>query len=139
MKWILMAASYGLALCGALLWYSIADAHDHGRPDLDKWYQSLDRPGMGNPWGGNFSCCNKQDCHPTESEYRGNETWARLGIQNDGVWTLVDYVHIPDEKIIRHKDNPTGGPVICHTMAWEGKQFAPSAVTIYCYVPGYEN
>lgn len=134
----LLATAVALCLCAP------AFAHDHVNPNFDSWYQSLQRPdtagnSQGYFGGGILSCCNKSDCHETEAEIRDNDWWARLVVRDsDGSETKRDWVRVPPEKIIRNKANPTGSPVICHTLAWNGTTLAPTNVTIYCFVPSFE-
>lgn len=126
-----------IAACVALP----ATAHDHHKPQLDQWYQSLERPdrkGMGWGYSNSISCCQLTDCHETEAEFRGSDVWARLGYQENGDWHLVNWMKVPPEKIIRQKYNPTGNPVICHTMSWKKNSYemetGPGGVEIYCFI-----
>ena len=117
-----------------------AFAHDHNRPDLDQWYRSLERPDRVGQYSGagGTSCCNLRDCHETEAEYRGSEVWARLGYRKDGAWILLNWMRVPEQKILKKKHNPTGSPVICHTLSWKKNmkemETGPGGVEIYCFI-----
>jgi hypothetical protein len=132
-----------IAITLALLLPLPALAHDHNQPNFDSWYQSLERPdlqgrtGFGG-YGGGISCCNKTDCHETEAEIRGNDWWARLVVVKNGVEEKLDFVRVPPEKVIHNKANPTGSPVICHTLSWVGNHISADSAVIYCFIPGFE-
>jgi hypothetical protein len=114
-------------------------AHDVNHPEFDDWYSGLTRPGT------TASCCNVSDCHRTEAEYRADGWWARIGrpvYRSNAAgkpyvadWVLLDFIHIPEDKILRQHDNPTGEAVICHsTPILIGIQ----PVILYCFVPPSE-
>lgn len=73
-----------------------AYAHDGMHDD---WMKSLMRPDVGG------SCCNLTDCRVTEARLT-KEGWEAMN-------QLGQWVKVPNEKIIRGKDNPTGRPVLC--------------------------
>lgn len=73
-----------------------AYAHDGMHND---WMNSLIRPDIGG------SCCNLTDCRVTEARMTGEGWVAQTQLGN--------WVKVPNEKIIRGKDNPTGRPVLC--------------------------
>jgi len=73
-----------------------AYAHDGVHND---WMNSLVRPDVGG------SCCNLHDCKVTDAKMTG-DGWVALN--QFGQW-----VKVPETKIIRGKDNPTGRPVLC--------------------------
>ena len=112
---------------------SPALAHDHAHPELDNWYTSLKRQD-------GFNCCSKNDCHPTEAEYRGEDVWARAGmLKEDGSWELADYIKVPKNRII-YRDNLAGEPVICHSMVYNTDHTLNyMGISIYCYIPGWDN
>jgi len=56
-----------------------------GHDQLHYWYQTLKQPGTG------MSCCNNQDCRPTEARMVGNDVQVKV----DGDWTTV-----PPNKIL---------------------------------------
>lgn len=129
-----------LAIVSVLILSVPALAHDHNEPNLDSWYQSLqrpDRPQYG--YQGIVSCCNKEDCHPTEAEHRGDDWWAQLIEMHGGEGTPNAWVKVPPEKILKNTTNPTGRAVLCHTQAWVGSTFSPGSVVLYCFVPGFES
>jgi len=117
----------------------VAKAHDVNHREFDGWYSGLKRPGT------TASCCNVSDCHRTQAEYRADGWWARVGkpvYRSDAAgkvyvadWVLLDFIHIPEDKILRQHDNPTGEAVICHsTPILIGVQ----PVILYCFVPPFE-
>ena len=75
-----------LALCGAIM-YNVpmvrADdphgMHGAGHDELHHWYLTLKQPGNG------ASCCNNQDCRPTQSRMINGE----LQVEVDGQWSTV--------------------------------------------------
>ena len=116
------------AIAFILFLASMAIAHDQHRPDLDSWYGSLKR-------GDGFPCCNTRDCHPTEAELRDGEWWARIGLpKGDGAWEMLAWVKVPASVILSGKQNQAGEPVICHSIAFDGANFDPAGVHIYCFV-----
>lgn len=148
----IILCAYALTIVLALISDFIAPAypHDYKRPDLDAWYSGLHRKGL------THSCCSKEDCHPTEAELRDGEWWARIGkpidTWNHRDWELEDYVHIPDELIVRDDrgmpvTNPEGEAVICHTIVWQGQSWMQKGggvldaehTTVYCFVPPFES
>jgi hypothetical protein len=83
-----------------------AKAQDHYHPLQDaaiheKFYSTWYMPD--NPAK---SCCDKQDCYPTEIKYVGTTLFARR--REDGQWIVV-----PAQKIERHRDNPDGRNHVC--------------------------
>jgi hypothetical protein len=137
------------ALVAFAWWYILpSSAHDWKQPNLDQWYGSLQRPGMGNGgYGGGASCCSKTDCHTTDAEYRDGEWWARLGRpidkpNGDRDWELEEWIKIPDHVIVRSPSgnavrNEAGEAVICHPIVWkENGHLDPVNTTVFCFVPG---
>jgi hypothetical protein len=59
--------------------------HGDGHDQLHHWYQTLKQPKNG------ASCCNNQDCRPTQSRMINGEVQVEI----DGEWTIV-----PREKIL---------------------------------------
>jgi hypothetical protein len=92
-----------LAACFQL---SQARAQDHNHPPADaaiheKFYSTWmmpDRPDL--------SCCNRQDCYPTEVRFRDGFWEAKR--REDGV-----YVRVPWEKVEKNRDNPDGRNHVC--------------------------
>ncbi len=104
-----------LVVCLAFPFAAKAQDHGHNHPPQDaaiheKFYSTWYMPD--NPAK---SCCNKQDCCPTEIKYVGTTLFARR--REDGQWIVV-----PAQKIERHRDNPDGRNHVCmpppnHTQA----------------------
>jgi len=95
-----MLAYFAIICVGySLMGYRLAKADEHHHPVQDEplhekfystWYMP-DQPAK--------SCCNKEDCYPTEIKYVGTTLFARR--REDGQWIVV-----PTHKIERHRDNP---------------------------------
>jgi hypothetical protein len=83
-------------------------------PALRPWFESLKQPGTG------ASCCSISDCRPVQ--YR---------LAPDGYEALVGsmWLHVPDDRVLRHQQNPLGRAVLCRS---------PASGTIFCFVPGPE-
>lgn len=95
-------------------------ANEQIDPATSNWYQSLRQPKTG---GG---CCTFADCRPTELRQSPTDSskWeAFISKELFGPDAPDAWMTIPDDKIIQHKDNPTGRVVIC----WFNQQ-------IYCAV-----
>lgn len=77
------------------------------------WYSKLLQPDTG------MSCCSISDCR--------HEPWRQT---SDGYDVFIDgeWVRIPDDKILKRTDNPTGEAVTCHA----GK-------TIFCFIRPVES
>jgi hypothetical protein len=95
-----------LVVCLACPLAAKAQDHGHTHPPQDaavheKFYSTWYMPD--NP---TKSCCNKQDCYPTEIKYIGTTLFARR--REDGQWIVV-----PAQKIERNRDNPDGRNHVC--------------------------
>ncbi len=121
-----------------------AYAHDHHRPDLNTWYNSLTTNGG----EGGSSCCNMHDCHLTVAEIRGEDWWAKVGYpiwEGDGGdgdttqvvdWVLTEFVKVPKEAILK-RDNLVGTSVICHAPLarnTDGVTYDSRGVLIRCFL-----
>jgi hypothetical protein len=81
-----------------------AQEHQHPPQDVqihEKFYSTWYMPD--NP---TKSCCNKQDCYPTEIRYVGSTLFARR--REDGQWVVV-----PPQKIERNRQ---AGTVFCFAL-----------------------
>jgi hypothetical protein len=81
-----------------------AQEHHHPPQDVqlhEKFYSTWYMPDQPTK-----SCCNKQDCYPTEIKYAGKGLFARP--REDGEWIVV-----PPQKIERNRDNPDGRNHVC--------------------------
>lgn len=65
------------------------------------------------------SCCNQQDCYPTEAQYRNGQWFAMQ--RETGQWVAV-----PPGKVETNRDNPDGRNHVCMS----------SAGTVYCFIAG---
>lgn len=65
------------------------------------------------------SCCNKEDCYPTEARFKRGQWWARQ--RETGQW-----MRIPPEKVERDRDSPDARAHVC----------ASKAGYVYCFVVG---
>ncbi len=81
----------------------------HADAQSDTWMRSLMRPDVGT------SCCNLNDCTPTDAEWKGGQWWAMIRGQ---------MTPIPPEKIVRSPLSMDGEAWVC-----------VGTVTIFCFVP----
>jgi hypothetical protein len=72
------------------------------------WFRSLKQPGTGT------SCCDLSDCR-TVRVRSGAQGYEALVSKPDFPIEFPLWVAIPDDKIIRGKDNPLGAAVLCWT------------------------
>jgi hypothetical protein len=93
---------------------TVAEPPADADPALRPWFESLKQPGTG------VSCCSISDCRPVQ--YR---------LANDGYEALIDsgWIHVPEDRVLRHQPNPLGRAVLCRS---------PASGTIFCFVPGPE-
>jgi hypothetical protein len=95
----LMAAGLATGIAAALFALPVKSqqgVHGEGHAQLHHWYTSLhDKAGR--------SCCNMQDCRPTEARVRNGAVEMLV----DGEWTVV-----PPEKIL-NKASPDLGSHVC--------------------------
>ena len=104
---------------------SQARAQDHNHPPADvviheKFYSTWmmpDRPDL--------SCCNRQDCYPTEVRFRDGFWEAKR--REDGA-----YVRVPWEKVEKNRDNPDGRNHVCMPPPDRGVQ----RQEVFCFVLG---
>lgn len=88
----------------AMLSYASAQEHHHPPQDVamhDRFYSSWDRPDMPG-----VSCCNKEDCYPTEAKFERGSWYAKQ--RENGEWMKV-----PPEKIERNRDAPDARAHVC--------------------------
>ena len=104
---ILVAAAIGSAPAAP------PDGADPNSP-VGKWFQSLKQPGSG------ASCCSIADCRPVDYRMGTGGYEAKL----DGDW-----VHVPEERILRGQTNPTAHAIVCRS---------PVNGSILCFVPASE-
>lgn len=69
------------------------------------------------------SCCNKQDCYPTEAKFEGGRWYAQR--REDLKWMLV-----PPEKMERNRDNPDGRSHVCMARPEVGE-------FLFCFTLGW--
>jgi hypothetical protein len=80
-------------------------------PSLSPWFEGLIDPETA------LSCCAETDCRAVDARIARDHHEVLI----DGAW-----VAIPEGKIVRRTDNPTGRAVLC----WS------PAMGIMCFVPG---
>jgi hypothetical protein len=73
----------------------------------------------------NVSCCNKQDCYPTEARFRDGFWEAKR--REDG-----QFVRVPWEKVEQRRDNPDGRNHVCMPSPVSSRR----ADEVYCFVLG---
>jgi hypothetical protein len=104
---------------------SQARAQDHNHPPADvaiheRFYSTWmmpDRPDL--------SCCNRQDCYPTEVRFRDGFWEARR--REDGA-----YIRVPWEKVENNRDNPDGRNHVCMPPPDRG----PQGREVFCFALG---
>jgi len=114
--WVLMVV-VGATILLLAIWYTtqfvMADeTHQstyHADAQQDQWMRSLIRPDTGT------SCCNLNDCSPTDAEWRDGQWWAVY----QGEWRAI-----PPEKVLSKPLSMDGEAWLC---AMER--------TIFCFVP----
>lgn len=111
-------ALIGAAVFAALLVLAApALAHDHGRPNLDGWYQSLRSPA-------GSSCCDGPEVdavHLADADWESNA--GRYRVRIDGQW-----VDVPPDAVLT-VPNRDGRTLVWPT--WDnGKR------TVRCFMPG---
>ncbi len=85
----------------------------HADAQQDQWMRSLTRPDTGT------SCCNLNDCSPTDAEWRDGQWWAMYR----GQWRAI-----PPEKVLSKPLSMDGEAWLC---AMER--------TVFCFVPPLNN
>lgn len=83
----------------------------HADAQQDQWMRSLKRPDTGT------SCCNLNDCNPTDAEWRDGQWWAVLR----GSW-----IPVPPEKVLASPLSLDGEAWLCASL---------SSPFVYCFVP----
>lgn len=112
MRMIVFAAALTVAACT-----SVRAQHNHP-PEHEAIHETFYKNWM-QPDYPNLSCCNKQDCYPTEARFKRGLWWARQ--RETGGW-----MNVPPEKVEQHRDNPDGRNHVC----------ASRAGYVYCFIPG---
>jgi len=94
--------------------------HGEGHDKLHHWYKQLMRPDMPHS-----SCCNDQDCRPTQARQLPDGRWEAL---KDGVWVII-----PNEKINREESYDSQAHICAPPKAWT----AYPQDFVFCFVkPG---
>jgi hypothetical protein len=101
-----------------------SSAH-HNHPPQDAALHEMFYSSWMMPDHPNVSCCNKQDCYPTEARYRDGFWEARR--REDG-----HFVRIPWEKVEQRRDNPDGRNHVC----MPSPERSPRGDEVYCFVLG---
>lgn len=102
-----------------------ATAQEHRHPPQDvplhlQFYRNWFMPDQPNK-----SCCNMADCYPTEAIIKNGQWYARR--REDG-----KFIHIPDAKIERNRDNPDGRSHMCAPPPRPGDPADP----VFCFTLG---
>jgi hypothetical protein len=136
MNLVPMSVLIGIVLVGGgILSGGTAKSHDVQRPDLDRWYGSLQNPKSSSPTIKSLGCCSAKDCHPTEAvRVKDSGQWmARVGTRHeDGIWELGEWLPVPWDAVLT-QPNPVGAAVVCHGQSY--KFPAAPAPVIWCFVP----
>lgn len=129
LRMIAVAAIATLSSCGALMPVNAQEnaqdhsGHHHPPQDVElheKFYSNWMMPD--NP---NRSCCNKQDCYPTEARFRNGQWQARR--REDGAWLSV-----PASKVELNRDSPDGRNHMCAPPP--GRTYGGDGV--FCFIAG---
>lgn len=83
----------------------------HADAGQDEWMRSLKRPDT------KTSCCNLNDCNPTDAEWRDGQWWAVL---------RGDWIAVPPEKVLATPLSYDGEAWLCASL---------SSPFVYCFVP----
>jgi hypothetical protein len=113
-----MASLRNLIVCFGLLVASTASAHDHNRPDLNGWYESLHSPGGG-------PCCDMSDTnHVNDLDWETqSKDSSHYRVRIDGKW-----IDVPDDKVVE-APNKAG-------FAMEWHYYFDGEPIIRCFMPG---
>lgn len=90
--------------------------HGDGHSVMHHWYKTLKQPGTG------MSCCNDEDCRPTETRVVGDAVEVVI----DGEWAAV-----PPEKIVK-TPSPDLGSHVCAPK----QKVSRSKPHIFCVIIG---
>jgi hypothetical protein len=120
-----LALAIVILMIAAFCQLSQVRAQDHHHPAADvviheKFYSTWmmpDRP--------EISCCNRQDCYPTEVRFRDGFWEAKR--REDGI-----YVRVPWEKVEKNRDSPDGRNHVCMPPPNRGYQGAE----VFCFALG---
>lgn len=95
--------------------------HSVGHDKLHRWYKKLMRPDK--PYA---SCCNDQDCRPTQARKLANGQWEAM---RDGNW-----ITIPPEKVNKEDSYDTQAHLCAPPPGWVANgSYSPEF--IFCFVP----
>lgn len=97
-----------------------AQEKDYSNSPLNNWYKSLKQNDS------NLSCCDISDCGPYTSK-----------IVDDHYEILIEdrWVRVPDNVILKDKDNPTGEAVACFKVLRAYPGDPNTGISWYCFVP----
>lgn len=102
-----MRGLFALSLCTFLLMFTVpAQAQEHKHPAQDVALHELFYKDWMRPDKPTMSCCNKEDCYPTEAHYKDGHWVAKR--REDNAWLTV-----PPAKIERNRDSPDGRSHLC--------------------------
>jgi hypothetical protein len=90
--------------------------YGHVAPEIRQWFRELLTP------DGAVVCCDLSDCLPTEAYISADKWQARAP---DGRWVTV-----PSGRVVTHRGNPIGEPILCAIPAGDG------SYVVLCFVPG---
>lgn len=102
----LVVITLGLLLIASVAFGRPPDGGDSDGPMAD-WYRNLERPDLGG------SCCSASDCRPVDSRMVGDHYEAFVDRKSFGVDAPDDWLAIPNGKVLRNRENPTGRAVLC--------------------------
>jgi len=76
-----------------------AQPPENADPALAPWFQSLQAPN-------GSSCCSMADCRITE---------YRTSASGYEAWVEDRWMTVPPDRVLEHRENPTGRAVVCYT------------------------
>lgn len=122
-----------ILLLGVLIWgvvmiagMAISCSQEHSHPPQDQEIHDRFYEGWMVPPKRESSCCNKQDCYPTEFKSVGG-TWFALR-REDGEWIPIPAAVLEDNTL-DPRDSPDGRNHVC-------MQAPGSSNRVYCAVRG---
>jgi hypothetical protein len=124
---LLQVMMFAALIAACLFWQSslarAQDVHHHVGQSaaVDKFYSTWFMPD--NP---SKSCCNVQDCYPTQAKFEHGQWWA-LRREDE------KYIPVPWSKVEVNRDNPDGRTHLC---APEPESLNHPPDTVFCFSLG---
>jgi hypothetical protein len=94
---------------------------------LARWFESLRNPTSG------MMCCSLADCRPVDYRIGAGHYEVRLRRSIELPDPPARWFTVPDDRVIRHHDNPTGEAIACYYI--ERDESRITNVNFYCFLP----